>query len=175
MCHHTQSDYRLSNPPLRLTGWVRGLRMICHTTNNPAPSISTVRRRGREWGVGGGPHVVALLIASLAVRLRRRVAFWISLVTSADMRTDSCQRDVPNQSAARVRIASRLPLSLSPSDRRAANPVSLFLRFFRRLQWVSVTSPVLTSAHQQTTPVFIFVHMRCRRKNTPRWEECGCQ
>lgn len=42
----TQSDYQVFNPPLRLTGWVWGPRMIFHTRNNPAPSIFRVRGRG---------------------------------------------------------------------------------------------------------------------------------
>lgn len=74
--------------------------MICHTTDNPAPSISAARGRGRK-----------LLLASLSPSLYAGGATqpWIRLVALADMWTDSCQQHELNQSARQAR-ASLLPL-----------------------------------------------------------------
>ena len=141
---HTQIN-RVSNPPLRLTGWVRGLRMICHTTNNPAPSISTARWEGR-----GG---LVLLLSLLSPPLYTLPG--IRLVAPADMWTDSCQQDVRKQKSASQARITPLPLGC-PWSAGQLIPYHCFAGFCL-LQRVSVTSLVLTSAHQQTTPVFIFV------------------
>lgn len=114
MCHSTQSDYQASNPPLKLPGWVRGLRMIRHTTNNPAPSISTVR------GCCCSPYCRCMSEGAI-------MQSWIMCVPLADMWTDSCQQDVLNQSAVQ---APYLSATLGPSlIGGAVNPVSLFRGF----------------------------------------------
>lgn len=147
MCHHTHSDYRVFNPPLRLAGRVRGLRMICHTRNNPAPSISTPRW---EVCVCVGWRLVLLLSLLSLYTLPR-----IRLVAPADMWTDSCQQDVLKQKSALQARITPLPLGC-PWSAGQLIPYHCFAGFCL-LQRVSVTSLVLTSAHQQTTPVFIFV------------------
>lgn len=119
MCHHTHSDYQFSNPPLRLAGRVRGLRMICHTTNNPAPSISTAR-----WEEGGEEGGLVLLLSLLSPPLYTLPR--IRLVAPADMWTDSCQQDVRKQKKKRFagpHHTATLGLSLIGG---AANPTSLF-------------------------------------------------
>lgn len=73
--------------------------MICHTTNNPAPSISTARGRVRMLLLS----LLSLLYVGGAMRP------WIRFVALADMWTDSCQQDVLNQSAVQAHI-SPLPL-----------------------------------------------------------------
>lgn len=99
-CVTTQSDYQVSNPPLRLTGWVRGLQMISDTTYNPAPSISTVRGRGQKL----------LLLLSPLLGVGGAMQPWITVVASAAIWRGSCQQDVLNQSTMQVRIPLQ-PLS----------------------------------------------------------------
>lgn len=73
--------------------------MICHTKNNPAPSISTARGRGRVLLLS----LLSLLYVGGAMQPR------IRFVALADMWTDSCQQDALNQSAMQAHI-SLLPL-----------------------------------------------------------------
>lgn len=155
-CHHTQSDYQVSNPPPRQTGWVRGLRMICHTTNNPAPSISTVSE---------GAHVVALSLSPPSPCVGGAMQPWIRLVALADMWTDSCHK-------MRKTIVLCRPVSLfypwAVPDWRAVNPISLFcaLVCYNGYQWHHWCWHRLTSKQHQC----LSMSVRYWLKNTPRWD-----
>lgn len=142
MCHHTQSDYQASNPPLRLTVWMRGL-WICHTTN----------------GEGGG--MLLLFCLSLLLYAWDAMQTWIRFVAFADVRKDSCCQDVQNHRPIILCHRCAVP------DNQEPNPVSLFCLLHR----VSLTSLVLTLAHHQTTPVFIFVWSILGEKS--RLEQCA--
>lgn len=136
MCHHTQPDYQDSNPPLRLTGWVRGLQRICRTKSNPGPSISGVKGRG---------DMLLLPLLSLSMYVWGAMWPWIRFVALADIWTDSCQQ---TQNTMYLCCPWAIP------DCGEANPVSMFSRS-PLLQWVSMTSHVLTLPRQQTTPLFV--------------------
>ena len=124
-------------------GWSATPGIILH--------LAFPRRDGRCVYVCGGGRRLVLLLSLLSLYTLPR----IRLVAPADMWTDSCQQDVLKQKSALQARITPLPLGC-PWSAGQLIPYHCFAGVCL-LQRVSVTSLVLTSAHQQTTPVFIFV------------------